>query len=74
MDINTEQTLQEIIKNSCRGLKEIANTDKNLEKSKRNYILFEIERIEKTTDNLNLQKAIKTFNILLQGIYESTHN
>ncbi len=69
MEQNTEEVLKSIIKNSCIGLREIANTDKSLSLLQKNHILWSISKVEQAVD-VNLKKAITKLNILTHGVHD----
>ncbi len=69
MEQNTQEVLKSIIKNSCIGLREIANTDKSLTLLQKNHILWSISKVEQAVD-INLKKAITKLNILTHGVYD----
>ena len=66
MNANTRAVFEDSVKNQLRALNEIAITDPNLSTTQKNYILFEIGRIEQMS---KLKTKIEKLNILFLGTF-----
>jgi len=67
MKQHTTEILESIINNTCKALEQIADTDTDLLKMKRNYIIVACDNIKKMP--LSKNKFLK-LNILLSGTFE----
>lgn len=66
MEKHTQEILEAIVTNNCHAVLQIAQTDKSIDESYRDFMKWSVDRIRREPDAF---KQIKRTNLLLEDIY-----